>query len=145
MVSTAQPLPPNLLIGEMVTSLWIAPHVDAAPLIKLGFRFGRSGVHQSKTMMLRELGALLQVAPDPGSEDIPDLILNQKVLQKRTGSSRRLALERLNGLYGLSSRAPIGRTLDVCGRGPKVTGHCSRYSARLLVNRRFDSSCGSKC
>jgi hypothetical protein len=111
MVSTARPLPPDLLMGEMGTSLWIAPHVDAASLAKLGFRFGRSGVHQSKTMMLRELGALLQAAPDPGSVDIPDLILNQNVLQKRTGSGRRLALERLNGLFGLSSGAPIGRTL----------------------------------
>jgi hypothetical protein len=54
MVSTAQPLLPDPLMQEN-TPLWIAPHVDAASLVKLGFRFGRSGVHQSKTMMLREL------------------------------------------------------------------------------------------
>jgi hypothetical protein len=62
-------------------------------------------------MMLRELGALLQAAPDPGSVEIADLILKQNVLEKRTGSARRLALERLNGLYGLTSGAPIGRAL----------------------------------
>jgi hypothetical protein len=111
MVSTARPLPPDPLTEEAHAPLWIAPHVDAASLAKLGFRFGRSGVHQSKTMMLRELGALLQAAPDPGSVDVADLILNQNVLQKGTGSGRRLALQRLNGLYGFASAAPIGRAL----------------------------------
>lgn len=111
MVSTAHPLVPNPLMEETSAPLWFAPHVDAATLVKLGFRFGRSGVHQSKTMMLRELGAMLQAAPDPGSVDVADLILHQNVLQKGTGSARRLALDRLNGLYGLASRAPIGRAL----------------------------------
>jgi hypothetical protein len=96
---------------NMSIPLWIAPHIDAASLAKLGFRLGRGGVHQSKTMMLRELGALLQAAPDPGSVDIADMILNQNVLQKGTGSARRLALQRLNGLYGLASGALISRAL----------------------------------
>src|SRR5215216_1551127 len=102
---------PDPVMEETNTPLWIAPHVDPASLVKLGFRFGRSGVHQSKTMMLRELSALLQAAPDPGSADVADIILNQNVLQKGTGSARRLALQRLNGLYGLESGAPIGRAL----------------------------------
>jgi hypothetical protein len=111
MVSTARPLPPNPLIEEANAPLWIAPHVDAASLVKLGFRLGSGGVHQSKTMMLRDLGALLRAAPDPGSADAADLIINQNVLLKGTGSARRLALQRLNGLYGLASGAPIGRAL----------------------------------
>jgi hypothetical protein len=111
MISTARPLPPDPMMEQTSALLWIAPHVDPASLAKLGFRLGRSGVHQSKTMMLWELGALLQAAPDLGPVDIIDIVLNQNVLQKRTGSSRRLALERLNGLYGLTSGAPIGRAL----------------------------------
>jgi len=111
MASTARPLPPDPLMEEANASLWIAPHVDAASLTKLGFRLGRGGVHQSKTMMLRELRALLQAAPDPGSADVADMILNQNVLQKGTGSARRLALQRINGLYGFASAAPIGRAL----------------------------------
>jgi hypothetical protein len=45
MFSTARPLPPDPLFEEMHAPLWIAPHVDAASLVKLGFRFGRSGVY----------------------------------------------------------------------------------------------------
>jgi len=56
MLSMARPLPPNPLREDPATPIWIAPHLDAASLIQFGFRLGRSGVHQSKTMMLRELG-----------------------------------------------------------------------------------------
>ena len=111
MISTTWPVPPNPLIEEASAPLWIAPHVDSELLVRFGFRFGRSGVHQSKTMMLQELSALFEAAPDPGSADISDMILNQNILQKKTGSVRRLALERLNGLYGLASGTLIGRVL----------------------------------
>jgi hypothetical protein len=111
MASTARPLPPDPLLKDAIAPLWIAPHVDGASLVKLGFRIGRGGVHQSKTMMLRELSALLEAAPDPGSTDFTDLIINRNVLLKGTGSARRLALQRLNGLYGFASAAPIGRVL----------------------------------
>jgi hypothetical protein len=111
MALTARPLPPDPLMKDAIAPLWIAPHVDGASLVKLGFRIGRGGVHQSKTMMLRELSALLQAAPDPGSADVTDLVINQNVLLKGTGSARRLAFQRLNGLYGLASGAPIGRAL----------------------------------
>jgi hypothetical protein len=151
MISTAWPLPPDSQMEETRLSPWIAPHVDVASLITLGFRFGRSGVHQSKTMMLRELDALLRAAPDPGSVDIADMILNKNVLQKGTGSSRRLALERLNGLYGLSSGAPIGRALpclwqrDIEGR-PVLALLCAlsrepplRDTADAVLNATFGS------
>jgi hypothetical protein len=35
MFSTARPLPPDPLFEEMHAPLWIAPHVDAASLVKL--------------------------------------------------------------------------------------------------------------
>jgi hypothetical protein len=111
MLATTEPLPPDPLIENMSTPLWIAPHIDSASLAKLGFRLGRGGVHQSKTMMLRELSALLQAAPEPGSADVADLIINQNVLLKGTGSARRLALQRLNGLYGFASGAPIDESV----------------------------------
>ena len=111
MVSISRPLPPDPLMEEANVPDWVAPHVNIASLAKQGFRFGRGGVHQSKTMMLRELSALLEAAPDPELVDVPDMILNQNVLQKGTGSARRLTLQRLSGLYGFASAAPIGRAL----------------------------------
>jgi hypothetical protein len=111
MVAIARPLVTDPLVAAGSLPRWIAPHTDGASLAKAGFRLGRGGVHQSKTMMLRELSALLQAAPDPGSVDVSDLIINQNALLKKTGSARRLALQRLNGLYGFASAAPIGRVL----------------------------------
>jgi hypothetical protein len=71
MVSTARPLPPDPLLEETNPPLWIAEHVDAPSLAKLGFRLGRGGVHQSKTMMLRELSALLQTALNQDRQTLP--------------------------------------------------------------------------
>ena len=90
---------------------WFATDVEAADLTRLGFRIGRGGVHQSKTLMLRELSALLAARNTAPGVGIQPLVLESNVLDKPTGSARRIALERLNGLYALSSVPPISRVL----------------------------------
>jgi hypothetical protein len=66
------------------------------------------------------------------------MILSQNVLQKGTGSARRLALQRLNGLYGLASGAPIGRALARLWQRDDRVGRCLRYSALSLANHLFE-------
>jgi hypothetical protein len=71
---------------------------------RFGFRLDPGGVHLSKTMMLAELTTLLNAThPD----DLDTQVLEANVLGKRTGAARRLALARLNTLYGIRTPNPI--------------------------------------
>lgn len=92
---------------------WFAAECDKERLGALGFRFEIGGVHLSKTMMLGDMVALLAAAGpgDASRHDAADLVLQQNVLGKSTGSARKLALQRLNTLYGVTSAFPIGRAL----------------------------------
>ena len=91
---------------------WFAEEASVANLVRLGFRVGRGGAHQSKTLMLRELSALLAASRTAPEVDVQCLVLERNVLDKSTGSARRSALERLNGLYALSTAPPISRALS---------------------------------
>jgi len=85
-------------------------HPDNATLRRAGFRMEPGGVHLSKTMMLAELATLLHAAP-PGAADIQAQVLEANILGKRTGTARRLALARLNTLYGIQTPNPIAAVL----------------------------------
>jgi hypothetical protein len=85
-------------------------HPDAAALKRAGFRTEPGGVHLSKTMMLAELVTLFHAAPH-GSADIQAQVLEANILGKRTGTARRLALARLNTLYGIQTPNPIAAVL----------------------------------
>ncbi len=78
---------------------WFRLPADEARLKRLGFRLAPGGVHLSKTMMLSELTALFNATPS--ASDIQTLVLESNVLGKRTGAARRIALARLNALYGV--------------------------------------------
>src|SRR5260370_34956530 len=75
----------------------------------LGFRSAPGGVHLSKTMMLAELTAILDSFPDGDSAAVEHSVIVDNLLGKSTGSARRLALARLNTLYGILTPRPLQR------------------------------------
>jgi hypothetical protein len=89
---------------------WSGPGLDEASLGRWGFRTAPGGVHLSKTMMLAELTALFSEA-SAGAEGVQGLVLDTNILGKRTGAARRLALARLNTLYGVQKPNPLAAVL----------------------------------
>ena len=81
-------------------------------LSKLGFRFGISGAHAARTMMLHELRLLLAHTPaDAARPDYASAVVSDNVLGKPTQKARQLALRHLASLYGLDPANPIFRAL----------------------------------
>jgi hypothetical protein len=81
-----------------------------------GFKFTEGGAHISRTMMLAELGALLDSVPlgSPAAA-YQAAVLEQNVLAKSTVSTRQKTLRHLKELYGLDDSIPafsVLRTLD---------------------------------
>jgi hypothetical protein len=62
-------------------------------------------------MMLAELRHVLETEAHPTNDRLRSLVLDQNVLQKRTGSARRLSLRHLRELYGLGEPPPILRAM----------------------------------
>ena len=76
----------------------------------LGFRDGDRGTHTSRTIMSTELGLLLDhLLPDAGREDYRRAVIEDNVLGKRTGATRKLSFQRLSELYGLDPNIPMFR------------------------------------
>ncbi len=86
---------------------WFSPTEDATNAAALGFRCTPGGVHLSKTMMLSDLTSLLETAPGSTADAVEQSIVRDNLLGKPTGSARRLALARLNALYGILTPRPI--------------------------------------
>lgn len=79
-------------------------------LINFGFKFGRSGAHDSRTMMLPELRRLF--ASTQSSDSRPqyrEQITEWNCLDKPTSRARKLTAEHLVDLYGLSPDIPLFR------------------------------------
>jgi hypothetical protein len=89
---------------------WIGFNAEPKALLAIGFRLSGGGVHQSKTLMLRDLTVLLDAQVATG-EAQATLVLDANVLVKPTGSARRLTLARLRGLYGIDSALPLSKVL----------------------------------
>ena len=94
-----------------VRSAWFQQAAVGGALMRWGFRLIPGGVHLSKTMMLSELTALFDAALPSANASVGMLVLDGNVLGKRTGAARRLALARLNALYGVQTPNPIGTVL----------------------------------
>jgi hypothetical protein len=58
-------------------------------------------------MMLAELEKALAIARDQDPEDIENSVIIDNVLDKPTGTARKLALSRLNTLYGIKNSLTI--------------------------------------
>jgi hypothetical protein len=108
-----QPLP-----SFLITEGWFVGHADSASLRSSGFRLTLGGTHLSRTMMLAELRHVLDAEAQPTRQRLKSLVIEDNVLQKRTGSGRRLSLRHLRELYGLGAPPPILRAM--IGLWPKT-------------------------
>ncbi len=81
-------------------------------LIRLGFKFGQSGPHAARTMMLDDLRLLLAYSsPDANRAEYVSAVVHTNVLGKPTRKARELAFRHLCALYALEQTNPIFRTL----------------------------------
>ncbi|MFD1385024.1 hypothetical protein ACFQ45_16850 [Rhodanobacter aciditrophus] len=85
----------------------MAAHSDKVQLEQLGFKFGMSGAHSARSMMITELNELLTLHPHGSPlQTIKDDIIHCNVLHKSTANSRKLTYRHLVDLYSLKT--------DVC-------------------------------
>jgi len=97
---------------------WFGRPVNADQVVPFGVKISGGGIHQSKTMMLAEIRALLS-AWDPRKTDPRQLIVDNNILSKGTVSTRKLTFNRLNSLYGLSSLPPLSAVfVELARRDP---------------------------
>lgn len=79
-------------------------------LEKFGFKFGQSGAHSARSMMLEEQQTLFQVTPiDATQEQYKADICDYNLLDKPTTKSRNLTYRHLVDLYGMNSEIPLFR------------------------------------
>lgn len=79
---------------------------------ELGFRSGPGSVHESRTIMLEELGLLLDAVPSDAQADrYLRAIIDDNVLGKATQSTRQKTAKYLTALYALDSSRAVFRVL----------------------------------
>lgn len=77
----------------------------------LGFRTGKKGVHNSRTLTLKDLATLLQHLPaDAPNAAYRSAAKEENILAKKTASTRHYVVQRLSQLYGLDPSIPLFRT-----------------------------------
>lgn len=91
----------------------VPPESDKTDLrARLGFRDGDRGTHSSRTLMLKELGLLLEATPPEAvMEDFRRAVVVDNVLGKRTYTTREHTVRKLKALYGLDPTLPVYRAL----------------------------------
>jgi hypothetical protein len=95
---------------------WLSASAEPSRLLAIGIKVSGGGAHQSKTMMLADLTALLAC---DGNEDFDDAIVRDNLLGKPSIRARQAALYRLRQLYGLGGSDPIWRVLkELWSRDP---------------------------
>ncbi len=76
--------------------------------IQAGFKFGHTGPHNSRTMMLEEMSRCLDtLPPDAARSDYRTAIVERNILGKSTESTRKECFRRLRELYALEPTVPI--------------------------------------
>lgn len=92
--------------GELDVPIWFGSQADGLRLLAFGFRLTGGGAHQSKTMMLEELEALLVSRRTKGDE-LKFAAIEENALGKSTGNSRKLTFGHMASLYGLTEQPPL--------------------------------------
>jgi hypothetical protein len=92
--------------GELEVPTWFGAQADELRLLAFGFRLTGGGAHQSKTMMLEELEALLVSRRTTGDE-LKFAAIEENALGKSTANSRRLTFRHMTSLYGLIEQPPL--------------------------------------
>lgn len=85
---------------------WFSTQSDGKRLLACGFRLAESSAHQSKTVMFKEIEALLAA----GYVDAPALksaALDDNAIGKSTTNTRRLTFKHMSSLYGLMEQPPL--------------------------------------
>lgn len=84
--------------------------IDNSILEKFGFKFGLSGAHSARSMMLSELQTLFEATQtDAGLEQYHADICDYNLLDKPTTKSRNLTYRHLLDLYGMRCDIPLFR------------------------------------
>lgn len=92
------------------SNVWLLPTVDRTALRRLGIKADGGGPHQSKTMILTDVSALLA----SGRIDDPaGAIVGDNLLGKPSIRARKAAVKQLHQLYGVGGDDPIWRALRV--------------------------------
>ena len=86
--------------------LWFQGNADPSRLSTFGFRLFGGGAHQSKTMMLQELEALL-TNPDTTGDELKHAAVEENQLGKSTANTRRLTFRHMSSLYGFMEQPPL--------------------------------------
>jgi hypothetical protein len=92
--------------GKLDVPIWFGAQADELRLLAFGFRLTGGGAHQSKTMMLEELEALLVSRRTKGDE-LKFAAIEENALGKSTGNSRKLTFGHMASLYGLTEQPPL--------------------------------------
>jgi hypothetical protein len=88
---------------------------DEVRLRDAGFRWGEKGTHTSRTIMLKELRAVLaNCRSDATRDDYVAAIHEDNCLGKRTAATRKLSSQRLSELYALDPKVPLFRVMRRC-------------------------------
>jgi hypothetical protein len=89
---------------------WFRVGIDPLDLHPQGFRAGGGGAHQSKTMMLVELEALLAAGPvDAATRQ--RLIMDENILGKGSAAAKQSVLRQISNLYDLGGSGPVAKGL----------------------------------
>jgi len=89
---------------------WFGPRSNSTAMMAFGLRLAGGGAHQSKTMMLQEIEALLATGLTDSSE-LKRAVIEDNVLGKATANTRILSHKHLASLYALNQKTPIFQVL----------------------------------
>ena len=111
----------SLTLTEPRDPLWWGLRAEDCKLSSFGMKLSGGGAHQSKTMMFRELEALISAGAST-PEEFRSAAIDENVIGKATSNTRRLTFKHLASLYGLLDQPPLTKALlkmwpsDVQGR-----------------------------
>lgn len=97
-------------------------------LLKFGFKFGKSGAHAARTMMLGELQQLFARVPPEGDKEAYRVqIVDMNALDKPTLNARRLTFSHMLDMYGLTPEVTLFRVFR------RLWGHDERARPLLTL------------
>ena len=100
----------SLTLAEPRGQLWWGLRAEGHKLSSFGMKLSGGGTHQSKTMMFRELEALISTGAST-PEEFWAAAIDENAIGKATSSTRRLTFKHLASLYGLLDQPPLTKAL----------------------------------
>ena len=100
----------SLKLAEPGDPLWWGLRAEEHMLSSFGVKLSGGGAHQSKTMMFRELEALICSGAST-AEEFRTAAIDENAMGKATSNTRRLTFGHLASLYGLLDQPPLTITL----------------------------------